>query len=497
MRAPVTGSRRKLRVPPLCVAMLALTASIGGVGMPTAHAVETTTDKPVVEAPEDKALVYFFSPKRPGSRLVTYLYIDDEFVGTLRHNSFTYALVEEGRHVLWTFSTLSMKSRLFKAMSNVLGPTPWEGSEFRVVGGRTYYFGIVEPEGDRSAHAPFGEERGAERIGKIKFYATATEEESEVSAVHLAGRSSEIVEQFRDSYVEVPDHPTPEAPLDVTGLMRIDAGTEVTLELAQNLSSERDTSGNEVWFRVVEDAVAAEGVWLRGGTMVRGLLHHAHKGSSNVGGGVLDVAVPALVAVDGTVVPTRADIYEKGEQLSKESRGFWSVVRAWDIVEGGDDNIGPIGGGSAFLLLGSTAAVHTRDTVWIAPTSEEDGSGEAAPSPAKVRLRLRAHEIEFPSWLQFERVRFSASHQERPATLRVRSIAGRPPPVEIEAIKTTRATEGWLYVFDRWQILRFLPLTSGESRVAIELDGVFENGTTFVVEVPIDLKVKRALSELR
>ena len=480
-----------------CAAILAVTAGSVVVGVPSARAVETTTDKPVVEAPGDKALVYFFSPKRPGSRLITYLYIDDEFAGVLRHNSFTHALVDEGRHVLWTFSALGVESRLFKAMSKFIGATPWEGSEFTAVGGRTYYFGIVEPEGNRSAHAPFDETRGAERIGRIKFYARATDEDREASAVHLAGRSSELVERFRASYVEVPDYPTPEAPLDVTGLMRVEAGTEVALELAQNLSSERDSSGDEVWFRVTEDAVAAEGVWLREGTLVPGLLRHAHKGASNVGGGVLDVAVPALVAVDGTVVPARAEVYEQGEQLSKGSRGFWSVVRAWDIVEGGDDNLGPIGGGSAFLLLGSTATVHTRDTVWIAPASGEDGSGEVAPSPAKVRLRLRAHEIEFPSFLQLTRVRFSASHQERPALLRVRSIAGRPPPVEIEAIKTTRVTEGWLYVFDRWQILRFVPLTSGQSRVAIELDGVFEDGTSFVVEIPIDLKVQRAMSELR
>lgn len=69
------------------------------------------------------------------------------------------------------------------------------------------------------------------------------------------------------------------------------------------------------------------------------------------------------------------------------------------------------------------------------------------------------------------------------------SIAGQPPPVEIEARKITRAPEGWLFAFDWWQVGRFLPLTTEHSRIALELDGVFEDGTQFVVEVPIDLNV--------
>ena len=100
-----------------CVAMLAAMAVIGGFGVIPAHAAETTTDKPTVQTPEDKALVYFVRPKRAPT---TFLYIDDEFVGVLENNSFTYALVEEGQHVLWTFLTVNAKIRWFKALATSL-----------------------------------------------------------------------------------------------------------------------------------------------------------------------------------------------------------------------------------------------------------------------------------------------------------------------------------------------------------------------------------------
>ena len=78
-----------MRLRSACIAMLAVMAVIGGLGLVPARAAQTTTDKPTVQTPEDKALVYFVRPKRPGSRLTIFLYIDDEFVGVLDDNSFT------------------------------------------------------------------------------------------------------------------------------------------------------------------------------------------------------------------------------------------------------------------------------------------------------------------------------------------------------------------------------------------------------------------------
>lgn len=63
--------------------VLAVMAGIEGIGLTPAHAAETTTDKPTIQAPEDKALVYFVRPKGPRKSLTAFLYIDDEFVGVL------------------------------------------------------------------------------------------------------------------------------------------------------------------------------------------------------------------------------------------------------------------------------------------------------------------------------------------------------------------------------------------------------------------------------
>ena len=392
-----------------CVAMLAAMAVIVGFGVIPAHAAETTTDKPTVQTPEDKALVYFVRPKRAPT---TFLYIDDEFVGVLENNSFTYALVEEGQHALWTFSTVEFKTRWLKALVTSLVPSQWEGSEFEVVRGRTYYFGFANPANTPNTHVQLDEKEGAEWIDKVKFYTTATDKEAQASAIHLAERGTWIVEQFEASYIKVADYPTPQAPADVTGLIRVDANTEVSLELVQNLWSERDSSGDEVWLRVTKDVASAEGVWLREGTLVLGLLRHAQGGQSSPRGGVLEVAIPAVVAVDSTVVPTQGAIKESGGESRKGSWAEGNFKRAlasfaldpktvewfagFSSGPGSGTDPGPVGGESAYLPIGSAATIYTRDPVWIVPGSRATESDEEGSSPPTLRLRVATKTIRFP-----------------------------------------------------------------------------------------------------
>ncbi len=498
-----------MRVRPACVAMLAVMTAIGGLGVIPARAVETTTEKPSVQIPEDKALVYFVRPTRLLSRLITFLYIDDEFVGVVEDNSFTYAFVEEGRHELWTFVTFDSKLPLFGAMSKLtLGP-PWEGSRFRAVRGRTYYFWFDDP-GHRMdvQHVQLDEDAGAGWIDEVKFYATPTDKDVKASAQHLAKRSAAAVERFQLDYAEIPEHATPEVPADRTGLSRIDANTEVELVLIQTLWSERDATGDEVWFRVARDSAAAGGIWLREGTLVRGILHHVRDSDSSVGGGVLDVVIPALVAVDGTVVPTQAEIlvggkaaiHAPGDEDLKVGSVVWNLWKATDLRadERGEihvdfdpdsfaeslDHRGE--GTAAFLPLGSTISIYTRDPVWIAPVGGATDSEEEELSAPTLRLRVAPKTIRSSSK---KLLGFLVRRPDRPAAVRVRSIAGQPPPVEIEAKKTKRVSEGWLCMFDRWQVVKFLPVANEQSHIALELEGEFEDGTPFVVEVPVDLKV--------
>ncbi len=164
-----------MRLRSTCVTTLAVLAAISRLGAIPAHSAETTTDKPAILAPEDKALVYFVRPKRAGKSLSTFLYIDDEFVGVLEDNSFTYALVDEGRHELWTFPTLELP-KLFKMMPDSLQPqwNPWEGSGFEAARGRTYYFWFDDPRRTQNTHVRLDEEEGAKWIDKVKFYSTPT-----------------------------------------------------------------------------------------------------------------------------------------------------------------------------------------------------------------------------------------------------------------------------------------------------------------------------------
>ena len=437
-------------------AMLAVMTVIGGLGSVPMRAAQTTTDKPTVQVPEDKALVYFVRPKRPGSRLTTFLYIDDEFVGVLEDNSFTYAFVEEGRHVLWTFLTLDVKARLIKAMSKIMVGEPWEGSGFNAVRGRTYYFWFDDPKKMQDEHVRLDEKEGAEWIDKVKFYSTPTSKEAQTSAQHLTNRSTEAVERFELAYAEIPEYSTPEVPVDRTGFIRIDANTEISLELVQNVVGtitsgdgrmiHLDSIGDDVWFRVTGDSASAGGVWLREGTLVRGILYHEKDRRSSVVGDVLDVVVPAVVAVDGTVVPTQGEIYQQGGRQPKADRVVRNLLWTQQVLWG-HRGPGPYPGKRADLLLGSMATIYTRDPVWIAPVRTTIESDELKSRSPALRLRVpKSAPFRFPpsGWGRPDDLKFLLELPKRPAPAQARfqGLGGAPTTCSRRLILPTSTKSG-------------------------------------------------------
>jgi hypothetical protein len=499
----------RLRSP--CVATLAAIAAISRIGAMPAHSAEVTTDKPAVVAPEDKALVYFVRSKRPGKSLSTFLYIDDEFVGVLEDNSFTYAFVEEGRRELWTFPTLELP-KLLKAMPNPFLPgwDPWEGSGFEATRGRTYYFWFDDPRDTQDTHVRLDEEEGAKWIDKVKFYSSPTREESRISAQHLSTRGAKTIEWLEQAHAETHEYSTPEMPADRAGFIRVDANSEVHLELVQNVMTRygsTDATGDDVWFRVTRDSVSAGVVWLREGTLVRGILSHVKDRRSSTQGGTLDVAIPAVVAVDGTVVPTQGEIRDQGGKASGPgvARILLTAVHVGFALLGGDTGgPGRRAGKDAYLLLGSTTTIYTRAPVWISPASATAASEEQTLQPPALRLRaptstlVKAPEnvhvkVQFvgrPAKTRREapELEFLLELPQRPDTVRVRSIAGQFPPVEIEVKEVKKVGRGWRCIFDWWQIVRFLPLADEDRHIALELEGVLEDGTAFVVDAAVDIK---------
>jgi len=79
-------------------------------------------DKRQGEATADSALVYIFRPAVAGAGIKTWSFADDQFLGVTRAKGYSFALVPEGKRVIWS-----------KAENT-------SAFELEVEGGRTYYF---------------------------------------------------------------------------------------------------------------------------------------------------------------------------------------------------------------------------------------------------------------------------------------------------------------------------------------------------------------------
>jgi hypothetical protein len=147
----------------LALSCLALTVQLAAPGAPAAAA-ETSPTKTMGEPKDDQALVYFIREARfQGGGRTMFLYADDIFLGTLDNNSYTFAYVPPGKHLLW----------LNWARIN---------AEVELAAGKVYYFNVWDKIRD------VDEEFGKTLIGAVKSYSTPTPKEQQTSAEHISER---------------------------------------------------------------------------------------------------------------------------------------------------------------------------------------------------------------------------------------------------------------------------------------------------------------------
>lgn len=121
---------------------------------PAAHAdkVAEFQDEQVFpnEIPEGKALIYIYRPQANVSPSPIYLYVDDQFVGIAKGNTYAFAFVDPGRRTVWgkelkikstaldveagrTYSVRIMEARaIVHATRFSLKPVPWEKARKRI-----------------------------------------------------------------------------------------------------------------------------------------------------------------------------------------------------------------------------------------------------------------------------------------------------------------------------------------------------------------------------
>jgi len=128
-----------------------------------------SANKEFGEVKADEALVYLIREKRfVGSGRTMFVYADEKFLGTLDNNSYAFAYLPPGKHLLWTnWAKINVEAEL--------------------EAGKTYYFAIW------TSFDPLDETSGEAYVKGIESFATPESAEIEKSAEHIRERYGKAV----------------------------------------------------------------------------------------------------------------------------------------------------------------------------------------------------------------------------------------------------------------------------------------------------------------
>ena len=128
-----------------------------------------SADKQFGEVKPDEALVYLIREKRfVGSGRTMFIYAGEQFMGTLDNNSYAFAYLPPGKHLLWTnWAKINVEAEL--------------------EAGKTYYYAIW------TSFDPLDEVSGDAYVKGIDSFASPTPAEIEKSAEHIRERYGKAV----------------------------------------------------------------------------------------------------------------------------------------------------------------------------------------------------------------------------------------------------------------------------------------------------------------
>jgi hypothetical protein len=160
----------------LCLAVLA------SLLLPTAaSAAQKSPQKQRGEVTADSALVYFLREAHfQGGGRTMFVYADDQFVGTLDNNCYTFAPLPPGKHLLWlNWSRIN--------------------AEVELEAGKTYYFNVWDKI------RPVDEALGDTMIDALGGYCTPAPKEQATSAEHIAERYGKAQQRAAAKPADQPD----------------------------------------------------------------------------------------------------------------------------------------------------------------------------------------------------------------------------------------------------------------------------------------------------
>ena len=180
----------------------------------------------------------------------------------------------------------------------------------------------------------------------------------------------------------VPPTPTP-APIPVT----VAAGSLVTVEILDTLSSHESAVGQEFSARVVEPVRVAQGIAIPAGSVVTGKVTEAKPAKKVGGSSQLAVEFVSLRLSTGETVPFHAQFSTKGKSSTGRDVGIIAGAAAGGAIVGnqviGDD------GGTKGALIGAAAGAIAASQTRAKPVVIEAGTVTNLDLTQPINLMIR------------------------------------------------------------------------------------------------------------
>jgi hypothetical protein len=231
---------------------------------------------------------------------------------------------------------------------------------------------------------------------------------------------------------------------------RLSAGTHITLQLAQHITSGQTPAGSPVWFRVKDDVQVGNETVVRKGSLVRGQMNASSQRGSIGSSGSMNFGVRFIPAVDGQNIRVIATLGSAGRDRGNALVG-WTLMWGWfGLVTKGVD---------AYAIRGSEMDAEVLSDKVIEIPVIQAAVTEDSPN---ARVMLAGHVVgtvrskAVP--LNFERfkrgsISFQLPGEDRNGkklgptvqAVRITAVNGLVPPEMIESRSLT---------FDTWQLLQ-------------------------------------------
>jgi hypothetical protein len=415
------------------------------------------------EPQPEKALVYFARPHNfVGMARTMFLYADDALMGTVDDDSYGFAYVEPGRHLVWTNWTMISE-------------------ELEFLAGRTYYLRTAQEI------TLLDEGQGRQLVEQVRWHKTTTDKEKATAQRHIANRYERAKrreqKQEKAEIEEVAAAPVPE---DLEGRLCIPAGTDIPVELVENISSAHSHLGESIWFRTLEDGIAEGTVYLRRGTWIEGKLRRAEKGGAGGKAGSIDIVIPALYAVDGTPLPVVGRVVTAGVDRTGAAMATTVAVGVFGAF---------VKGKEATAFAGDPYLVTTRADAWVGePEAIEPPAEEAAAGGVPEERPGSAAEIAYKpaSAKNLDEVVFRLPCEHAPRNLAVTAIGGLelPSPVRLSVVTGSKGG-GFEARTGGWSLLRYVRFQGERTVVPVRVEGTDQDGTPLAWRVDLRVRLER------